>query len=131
MGQILHEERYEDIILHALLPEYEKVRTASYERRDFELDDIRHMVHTTYVDNVSRSVNAKPIAGRGITMQVVGHTSSDVQCTYCKGFGHVTQDCAILNKEQRRGPNPGGQEHQQKQHLLRHGKAGSGDVRRG
>ena len=46
MGQTVHDERYDDIILQALPPEYERVRTASYERRDYELDDIRHMVHT-------------------------------------------------------------------------------------
>ena len=40
MGQRVHHERYEDIILQALPPEYERVRTASYERRDFGLDDI-------------------------------------------------------------------------------------------
>ena len=54
------------------------MRIASYERRDFGLDYIRHMVHTMYVDNRSRSINAKPIAGRGIAMRVVGNTSSDV-----------------------------------------------------
>ena len=51
MGQTVYDERYEDIILQALPPEYERVRTASYERRNFGLDDIRHMVHTMYVDN--------------------------------------------------------------------------------
>ena len=116
MGQAVHDESYEDIILQALPPEYERMRTSSYERRDFGLDDIRYMVHTIYVDNLSRSINAKPIAGRGIAMQVVGHTSSDVQCSYyCKGFGGVTQDCAILKKEHRRGPKPGGQQHQRTQ----------------
>ena len=120
MGQTVHDERYEDIILQVLPPEYERVRTASYERRDFGLDDIRHMVHTMYVDNLSRSVNDKPVAGRGITMGVVGHTSSDVQCNYCKGFGHVKWNCAILKKEHRRGLSPGGQQHQRKQHLPHH-----------
>ena len=64
------------------------------------------MVHTLYI-NLSRSVNTKPIAGRGVALQVVGHTSSDVQCNYCKGFGHVTQDCVVLKREHRRVPNPG------------------------
>ena len=84
-----------------------------------------------YVYNLSRSVNAKPVASRGIDMRVVGHTSSDVQCNYCKGFGQVTQACAILKKEHRREPNPGGRQHQRKQHLPRHGKVESGDARRG
>ena len=66
LGQTIHDNRYEDIILQALPPEYERVRTASYERRDFGLDDIRPMVHTMYVDNLSRSFNAKPVIGRGI-----------------------------------------------------------------
>ena len=61
-----------------------------------------------YVDNLSCSVNAKPVARRGIAMEAVGRTSSDVQCNYRKGFGHVTQDCAVIKKEHRRGPKAGG-----------------------
>ena len=80
MGQTVHDERYVNIIHQALPLEYQRVRTASYERRDHGLNGIRHMVHTTYADNRSRSVSAKPIAGLGIAEQVVGHTSSDVQC---------------------------------------------------
>ena len=57
MGQRVHHERYEDIILQALPPEYERVRTASYERRDFGLEESRHMVHTMYVDYLSRSLS--------------------------------------------------------------------------
>ena len=107
MGQTLHEQRHEDIILQALSPENERVRTALDERRDFVLEDIRHMVHTMYDNRLSRWVNTKPVAGRRVAMQVVGHTSSDVQFNYCNGFGLVTQYCAILKKEHRRGPNPG------------------------
>ena len=84
MEQTLHDERCKDIILQALPPEYESVQTASYERRVFGLDGIRHMVHTMYVDNLSRAVNAEPVAGRGIAMQVVGHTRIDQQCTTAK-----------------------------------------------
>ena len=90
MGQTGRDERYEDIILQTRSPQYERVRTASYDWRDFGLDNIWHMVHTIYFDNLSRSVNAEPVAGHGIAMQVVGHTSSDVQCNYCRGFGLVT-----------------------------------------
>ena len=105
VGQRVHDRRHEEIIPQALPPDYERVRNASYKRWDFGLDDIRHIVEPMYVDNLSRSVNAKPVAGRSIVMQVVGHTSSDVRCNCCKGIGHVTQNCTIL-KEQR-GPNPG------------------------
>ena len=40
MGQPVPDERYEDIILQALPAEYERVRTASYERQNFHLADI-------------------------------------------------------------------------------------------
>ena len=48
MGQTVHDGRYEDVILQALPSEYERVRTANYERRDFGLDDIRYMVCLLY-----------------------------------------------------------------------------------
>ena len=104
MGQTVHDERYEDNIFRDLLIEYERVLTASYERRDFGLDDIRHMVHAMYVDNLSRPSNAKRVAGRGIAVQVTGYNGSNMLCTYCKGPGHVKQDCAILKeKKHQRG----------------------------
>ena len=53
MGESVHDERYEDIILQALPVEYERVRQTSHEKRDFGLDNIRHMVHSIYVDNLS------------------------------------------------------------------------------
>ena len=43
MGQPVPDERYEDIILQAIPAEYERVRTASYERRDFHLADTNLM----------------------------------------------------------------------------------------
>ena len=49
MGQSVPDERYEDIILQAIPAEYERVRTASYERRDFHLADIRRMVSALYM----------------------------------------------------------------------------------
>ena len=69
----VHYERYDDIISRALPIEYDRVPTASY-GREFGLNDARNMVHTMYVDNLSRPSNAKPVAGRGIAMQVAGHT---------------------------------------------------------
>ena len=111
MGQTVHDERYEDIILRALPIEYERVPTARYESRDFGLDDTRHMVHTMYVDSLWHPSNAKLVAGRGIAMQVPEHNGSNVQCTYCKGLGHDLQDCALLKeKEHQRGPRQWGQQ---------------------
>ena len=92
MGQTAHDERYEDIILQAIPSEYERVRTASYERQDFGAG--RHSTHGTHYigRQPSRSFNSKPVAGRGVAVQVVGDNSSDLKCNYCKGVGHVTQD---------------------------------------
>ena len=127
----MHDEKYEDIILRALPIEYERVLTASYERRDFGLDDIRHMVHTMYVDNLSRPSSAKPVAGRGIAMQVAGHNGSNMLCTYCKGLGHAIQDCALLKeKEHQRGPRQLSQQVRRSQHTPRQVKAAPGGARK-
>ena len=40
MGQSVPDERYKDIILQALLTNYTRVRTASYEKHDFHLAGI-------------------------------------------------------------------------------------------
>ena len=105
MVQTVHDERYGHMVLQALPEQYERVRNASYEKRDFRLVDIRHIVHTMFVDSISCPPHSKSVAGCGIFMQVAGHTNSDVRCEYCRGDGHLLPDCAILKaKEQRHEP---------------------------
>ena len=70
MGQPVSDERYEDIILQALPAEYEWVRTASYERRDFQLAGIRRIMSALYIDCLSRPNNTLLVAGRRVAMQV-------------------------------------------------------------
>ena len=70
----MHDEHYEDIVLQDLPAEYERVPNASYEKRGFELVDIRYMVHTMFVDSVSRSSHSKSVADSGIAIQGAGHT---------------------------------------------------------
>ena len=53
MGQPVPDERYEDIIFQAIPAEYERVRTASYEKRDFHLADIWRMMSALYIDCLS------------------------------------------------------------------------------
>ena len=72
MGESVHDERYEDIILQALPVKYERVRLTSHEKGDFGLDDIPHMVHSIYVDNLSRPSISSPIASRGVAMKATG-----------------------------------------------------------
>ena len=93
MGQPVPDERYEDIILQALPAEYERVHTASYERRDFHLADIRRMMSALYIDYLSRSNNSPLVAGRGVAMQATGGDDSTTKCHYCGNPGHRQKIC--------------------------------------
>ena len=93
MGQPVPDERYEDIILQALPAEYERVRTASYERRDFHLADIRRMMSSLYIDCLSRPNNSSLVAGRGVAMQATGGDDSATKCHYCGNPGHRQKNC--------------------------------------
>ena len=88
MGQSVPDERYKDIILQALPAEYERVRTASYERRDFHLADIRRMMSALYIGCISRPNNFLFVAGRGVVIQAAGGDNSIIKCHYCGNLGH-------------------------------------------
>ena len=133
-GQTVHDERYEDTILQALPAEYERGQNASYEKRDFGLVNIRHMVHTLFVDSLSRPSHPKPVAGRGIAMLAAGDTKSDVRCSYCRDIGHLLPDCNILKaNERRQEPNRWRQraQPQHNQQAPRREKAKSEQTRKG
>ena len=83
MGQPVPDERYEDVILQTLPAEYERVCTASYERRDFHLADIRRMMNALYIDCLCRSNNSPLVAGREIVMQATEGDDSTIKCHYC------------------------------------------------
>ena len=91
MGQPVPYERYKYIILQALPAEYQRVRTASYERRDFYLADIRRMMSALYIDCLSRP--NKEFAGRGVAMQTIGGDDSTIKCRYCGNPGHRQKNC--------------------------------------
>ena len=93
MGQPVPDERYEDIILQALPAEYERVRTASHERRDFHLTDIRRMISALYIDCLSRPNNSLLVAGRRVAMQATGGDDSTIKCHYCGNPGHRQKNC--------------------------------------
>ena len=93
MGQPVPDERYEDIILQALPAEYERVRAASYERRDFHLADIRRMMSTLYIDCLSRPNNSLLVASRRVAMQATGGDDSTIKCHYCGNLGHRQKNC--------------------------------------
>ena len=93
MGQPVRDERFEDIILQALPAEYERVRTASYKRRDFHLEDIRRMMSALYIDCLSRPNNSPLVAGREVAMQAIGGDDSAIKCHYCDNPGHRQKSC--------------------------------------
>ena len=93
MGQPVSDERYEVIILQALPAEYERVRTASYERRDFHLADIRRMMSALYIDCLSHPNTYLLVAGRRVAMQATGGDDSTIKCHYCGNPGHRQKNC--------------------------------------
>ena len=67
MGQTVHDERYERG--HHSPSHFYRVRKRTNRQlreAGLRLDDLRRMVHTMYRDNLSKSFNAKPVAGHGI-----------------------------------------------------------------
>ena len=101
---------------------------------DFGLVEIRHMVHTMFVEILSRSFHSKPVAGHGIALQAAGHTNSDVRCNYRRGVGYFRSDCTILKaKEQRHGPIRCGQrtQLQHNQEAPRRAKTNGEQARKG
>ena len=93
MGQPVPHERDEDINLQALPAKHERVRTASPDKRDFHLADIRRMMSALYIDGISRRNNSPLVAGRGVAMQAAGGDDSNIKCRYCGNLGHRQKNC--------------------------------------
>ena len=105
MGQPVPDERYEHIILQALPAEYERVRTASYGRRDFRLADFRRMMSTLYIDCLSRPNNSFLVVGRRVAMPLAGGGDSPTNCHYCGHPGHRHKTCVAWIATQHEGRN--------------------------
>ena len=83
MGQSVPNEWYQDIIFQAIPVKYEKVRTASYERRDFYLAGFQRMMSVWYINCLSRpSKHSLSVVGREITMQVTEGDDIAIHCHY-------------------------------------------------
>ena len=105
MGQPVPDERYEDIILQALPAECERVRTASYERRDFHLAKIRRMMGALYIDCLFRTNKSSSVVGCGVAMHLTGGDDSLINCHYCGNPGHRQKTCVAWIAAQREGRN--------------------------
>ena len=103
MGQPVPDERYEGILLQALPAEYERVRTASYERRDFRLADIRRMINALYIDCLSRPNNSPSVVGRGVATQLTEGGVSPINCHYYGNPEHRRKICIAWIAAQRKG----------------------------
>lgn len=78
--------QYEDILLHAMSPEYKGIGRAHLERRDFGLDGIWRMMVTIYANNLSRrSITSADIARLSQTMN---RDLSNVQYHNCSMVGY-------------------------------------------
>ena len=105
MGQPVPDKRYEDIIFQTLPAEYDRVRTASYERRDFYLAYVRRMMSALSIDYLSCPNNSSLVAGRGVAMQATGGEDSTIKCHYCGNPGHRQKICVAWIAAQCKGRN--------------------------
>lgn len=69
LGDKTHDDRYEDIIIKAITPEYNFVRTKCYTERDFGLGNIRTAMTNAYNDRHFGSSTESTVAGPGVAMQ--------------------------------------------------------------
>ena len=91
MGEVISDERFEDIILHAITTDYDCVRQISFLERDFGLKETKSAMGNMFIDSLSSS-SAKRIAGREEVMQS-SSGGSGVQRFNCQQRGHRRRDC--------------------------------------
>ena len=95
IGQPVPDERYGDTIIQALPAEYERVRTVSYERRDFHLADIRGMMSALYIDCLSSPNNSPSVVGCGVAMHLTAGGESPINCHCWGNPGHRQKTCVV------------------------------------
>ena len=93
--------QFEDIILQALPPEYERIRTSHFEKPDFGIADIRRMMSAIYTANLARSSPTTGIAGRGAAMPAAEDNRGDIICHYCKRVDRFKNTCPLRAKHER------------------------------
>ena len=117
MGEVISDERFEDIILHAITMDYDYVRQTSFRERDFGLKEIKSTMRNIIIDSLPRS-STKRIAGRGVSMHAASGDGG-VHCVNCQQRGHRRRDCS-----QPLRPKP---KQQQQKHKKKHWKKAGGE----
>lgn len=102
MGQSASDEPYEDIIPQALPSEYERVRTASYEKQNFGLEDTQYMLQFMYTDYLSRPSNST-VADGGIAMQATRRDDSGLTYHFCGNVSYQEDNCVAWKVTQEGG----------------------------
>ena len=91
MGEGISDERFEDIILHAITTDSDYVRPTGFRERDFRLKEIKSTMRNIIIDSLFCS-STKRIEGRGLAMDAASGDSG-VQCFNCQQRGHRRRDC--------------------------------------
>ena len=102
MGEVVSDERYEDIILQGITNDYDCVREASYRERDFDIERIQFMMRNLHTDSLSRAPSSTEVAGRAVAMQATADLDK-VTCFHCNQFGHRKQNCTAWKLEKKQG----------------------------
>ena len=69
MGEHISPDRFGDLILNALTPDYNFERNTSFSDREFGLEDIKSTMRNIYADLLFRLSSTPSSAGRGVTIQ--------------------------------------------------------------
>ena len=121
--------QFEDIILQALPPVYERIRTSHLEKPDFGIADIRRMVFVIYAANLARSSSTTGIAGRGAAVPAAKDNCRDTIYHYCERAGHFKNTCPLRAKhEQQRQQR---EQRSERQNQQQGGRRQRGRQRRG
>ena len=96
MGEHISPDRFGDLILNAITPDYNFVRSTSLRDREFGLQDIKSTMRNIYADLLSRSSSTPSSAGRGVTIQAQDNLYG-VKCYICRQFRHRKEHCSMYN----------------------------------
>ena len=91
MGDVISDERFDDIILRAITTDYDYVQQTSFRERVFGLKEIKSTMKNLFIDILSRSWT-KRIVGRGVVMHSASGDSG-VECSICQQRGNRRREC--------------------------------------
>ena len=94
------DRQFEDIILQALPPEYERIRISHLEKPNIGIADIRRIMSAIYAANLARSSSTIWIAGRGAAMPAIEDNCRDILFLYCERAGHFKNTCPLRAKHE-------------------------------